>query len=129
MGEMWPRIYNLAEKSASEKGQMWAPGTSGSSGNLAPRWAESHLSAFTRERWVFIPEKTRGSCLAPTPPLEPRALGPRGLSHRCPLRSAQLRLPFLLPLEALTQQPRPGPLTYLSGRSGSQRALASRSPP
>lgn len=35
MEGMWPRICNLTERSTSARGQTWAPGISGLSGNLA----------------------------------------------------------------------------------------------
>lgn len=41
-GGMWPRIYNVVEKS-------WAGGISGFSGNLIPRWAESLVNVYKRE--------------------------------------------------------------------------------
>lgn len=111
MGEMWPRIYNLAEKSGSARGQLWAPGVSSSSGSLVPRWAESHLSMFARERLVFIPQKTRGSVSPPTleaPGAVTLISSPLSPAPICPLCS---------PLEALTQQPLPGSSTRMAGRN------------
>lgn len=116
MGEMWPRIYNLAEKSGSARGQLWAPGVSSSSGSLAPRWAESHLSMFAKERLVFIPQKTRGSVSPPTlesPGAVTLISSPLSPAPACPLCS---------PLEALTQQPLPGSSTLMGSRNKAKMA-------
>lgn len=71
-GGMWPRIYNVVEKS-------WAGGISGFSGNLIPRWAESHLSMCTRERLVFFP--VEGPSLSPLS--KPCALDPGSSAWPC----------------------------------------------
>lgn len=74
MGGMWPRMYNLAERGVSARGQVWALGTSGFFGNLVPGWAESHSSTRAKGRWVLISQK-QGASLFPT--LKPVLWAPR----------------------------------------------------
>lgn len=118
MGGMWPRIYNLTEKSLSARGQMWTLGTSSSFSCLALRWAESHLSTFARERMVFITQKTRGAWSLPHHssssaldlPSDPVTLvsSPFNLAPVSPVSSL---------LAAFTHQPLRGSSMYMSGRN------------
>lgn len=91
MGGMWPRIYNLTEKSLSARGQMWTLGTSSSFSCLALRWAESHLSTLQGKEWSSSHRKQGGLGLSPTTQAPVLWIFPLTLSHWSPLLSTQLQ--------------------------------------
>lgn len=78
MGGMWPRIYNLAERSISARGQVWALGISGFSGNPVPGWMESHSTNTCKGEMRLISEKRGAQHL---PCTEAYALAPQAWSH------------------------------------------------
>lgn len=77
MGGMWPRIYNLAERRVSARGQVWAQGISGFSGNLVPGWAEALVNTCKGEMGPHLTE-TRAR---PLPRTEACPREPQALSH------------------------------------------------